>query len=110
MADDTDIYITEITPYAFDNIGWRYYLVFCILSATNAVFFWAFLPETKGRPLEEMHIIFRDSSVFVPGNKVPVRGKHEAEEQLRRGESSFAHLLAAGECRRADVVPSQSVC
>ncbi|KAK9900210.1 general substrate transporter [Cystobasidium minutum MCA 4210] len=78
--------IAQITPYAFDNIGWRYYLVFCILSATNAVFFWAFLPETKGRPLEEMHIIFRDDSIFVPGSKIAARGKHEAEERFRRGE------------------------
>lgn len=36
-----------------------------------------------------MHIIFKDSSVFVPGNKVAVRGKYEAEEQLRRGESNL---------------------
>jgi hypothetical protein len=46
--------IAQITPYAFDNIGWRFYLVFAVCGFSNALFFWAFLPETRGIPLEEL--------------------------------------------------------
>lgn len=33
-------------------LGWKFYLVFAICGFTNALFFWAFLPETRGIPLE----------------------------------------------------------
>jgi hypothetical protein len=40
-----------------------------ICNFTNAIFFWAFLPETAKRPLEEMNHLFRDAPLFVPGMK-----------------------------------------
>lgn len=46
-----------------------YFLLFVICNNTNAIFFWAFLPETKGVPLEEMSTLFRETSWFVPTNK-----------------------------------------
>ena len=44
--------IAQVSPPAFASIGWKFYLVFAICGFTNAVFFWAFLPETRGIPLE----------------------------------------------------------
>lgn len=62
--------IAQVSPPAFASIGtsssrscypdsvlmsptgWKYYLVFAICGFTNALFFWAFLPETRGIPLE----------------------------------------------------------
>jgi hypothetical protein len=44
-------------------------LLFVVCNVTNAIFFWAFLPETKGRPLEEMNRLFSETSWFVPGSK-----------------------------------------
>ena len=32
--------IAQVTPKAFAAVGWRYYMVFAILSATNAIFFY----------------------------------------------------------------------
>jgi hypothetical protein len=40
-----------------------------ICNFTNALFFWAMLPETKKRPLEEMNYLFTHAPLFVPGMK-----------------------------------------
>ena len=44
--------IGQVSPKAWEGIGWRYYLVFTVCSFTNALFFYFFFPETKGRTLE----------------------------------------------------------
>lgn len=43
--------------------------VFIVCNLTNALFFWAFQPETKGLNLEDMNELFNDSPTFVPGSK-----------------------------------------
>lgn len=35
-------------------------------NCTNAIFFWALLPETAKRPLEEMRYLFTEAPWFVP--------------------------------------------
>jgi sugar transport protein len=59
--------VGQVTPIAITAIGWRYYLIFIITNITNALFFWAFLPETKGLNLEDMDELFYNSPLFVPG-------------------------------------------
>ncbi|RDW71021.1 hypothetical protein BP6252_07584 [Coleophoma cylindrospora] len=58
--------IGQVTSIAIQNISWRYFLVFVVCNFTNAIFFWAFMPETARRPLEEMNALFSGSSWFVP--------------------------------------------
>ncbi|GAM91526.1 hypothetical protein ANO11243_095780 [Dothideomycetidae sp. 11243] len=58
--------IGQITDPAIHNIGWRYFILFVVCNFTNALFFWAFMPETKERPLEEMNNLFANSPWFVP--------------------------------------------
>lgn len=62
--------IGQITSPAITNIGWRYFLLFVVCNFTNAIFFWAFMPETRRRPLEEMNILFSETSWFVPTAKI----------------------------------------
>lgn len=45
-------------PIALANIGWKTYIVFVVWCAIQAVIFYVFLPETKGRTLEELDRIF----------------------------------------------------
>ncbi|KAI9734802.1 MAG: hypothetical protein M1818_006789 [Claussenomyces sp. TS43310] len=47
--------IGQVTGIALAAVTWKYYLLFVICNFTNAVFFWAFLPETKKLPLEEIY-------------------------------------------------------
>lgn len=102
-----NFFVSQVSPVAFANIGWRYYLVYAIGGATNAIFIWLFLPETKGvswrgiplmtsalmavdRPqlvLEEMDEMFAQTGILVPFSSYRsdrVSGKAR-EEQIRQG-------------------------
>lgn len=59
--------IGQVTPIAMENIGWRFYILFVVCNLTNALYFWAFQPETKLRPLEEMNYLFTNAPyVYLP--------------------------------------------
>ncbi|KPI35649.1 Sugar transporter STL1 [Cyphellophora attinorum] len=53
--------VVMITPICFNNIGWRTYLMFAIFNAAGVPFMYFLLPESKGRSLEEMDLIFHES-------------------------------------------------
>ena len=78
--------IGQVTAVAVPNIGFRYYFVFIICNFTNAVFFWAFLPETRKIPLEEMHSLFTRLPLFVAGKNV----NDYREADLERRVASIA--------------------
>ncbi|CAI7619279.1 unnamed protein product [Penicillium bialowiezense] len=50
--------ITEVTPRAINEIGWRTFLMFGIFCVAMGIFVFIFFKETKGRTLEEMDLIF----------------------------------------------------
>ncbi|KAL9080275.1 MAG: hypothetical protein Q9157_000925 [Trypethelium eluteriae] len=50
--------IVMITPVMISGIGWGTYLFFAILNALFIPCIWIFYPETAGRSLEEIDIIF----------------------------------------------------
>jgi hypothetical protein len=77
-----EVMIAQVTPVAFAAISWRFYLVFAVCGASNALFFWAFLPETRGLPLEEVDEYFARVPVFVPRSRVRV-GDREGEMRAR---------------------------
>ncbi|KAF7114907.1 hypothetical protein CNMCM5793_000677 [Aspergillus hiratsukae] len=59
--------VAEVTPPAFANIGWRYYIVYTAINAFSFLMIYIFYPETKGRTLEEIDDIFIQSkSIFDP--------------------------------------------
>lgn len=43
---------------AMDNIGWRYYIVFCVILFICVLNTFFFYPETKGYSLEEIAVLF----------------------------------------------------
>lgn len=59
--------VAEITPVAFTDIGWRYFIVYCTLNAAWVPIIFLFYPETAGRSLEEIDEIFAQSkSIWDP--------------------------------------------
>lgn len=50
--------ITEITPKAINNIGWRTFIMFAVFCVAMGVFVLLLAKETKGRSLEEMDVLF----------------------------------------------------
>ncbi|KAF4769592.1 hypothetical protein HAV15_011728 [Penicillium sp. str.  len=63
-----NIMIGQVTPIGMENSGSRFYILFVVCNFTNAVFFWAMLPETKRLPLEEMKNLFTESPWFIPNS------------------------------------------
>ncbi|CAA7259651.1 unnamed protein product [Cyclocybe aegerita] len=47
-----------ITGPAFENISWRTYIIFAVLNAAIIPPVYFFFPETAGRSLEDMDVIF----------------------------------------------------
>ena len=56
--------IGQVTPVAIEGVAWKYYILFAICNFTNAAFFWAFLPETRLVPLEQMGTLFSEAPIF----------------------------------------------
>jgi hypothetical protein len=61
-----------------------------VCNFTNAVFFWAFLPETKQRPLEEMNYLFAQAPIFVPGMKMENFDSRDLERRVQEAEDKQA--------------------
>ncbi|KAK5064580.1 hypothetical protein LTR84_000413 [Exophiala bonariae] len=61
----TDLVYLQVSATAFASIGWKFYLVFIIISGLGAIIAWFVLPETKNIPLEEMAKLFgEDVAVY----------------------------------------------
>lgn len=50
--------VVEITPVGIANIGWKLYIVFCILNWASIAVVWFFYPETSGKTLESIDFLF----------------------------------------------------
>ncbi|KAL1966953.1 hypothetical protein VTN77DRAFT_3697 [Rasamsonia byssochlamydoides] len=55
------ILFLQAAPTAFDNVGWKYYLVFICITSVIFVAMWLFFPETRQRSLEDIGVLFGDS-------------------------------------------------
>ncbi|KAI2624973.1 general substrate transporter [Hypoxylon sp. NC1633] len=53
--------IGQVTSVAVTAVGWRFFVLFAVCNASNALFFYLVLPETKKVPLEHM-----GARVFAP--------------------------------------------
>ncbi|KAF9223529.1 general substrate transporter [Gyrodon lividus] len=68
--------ISETSPIGMANVGYKFYILFVCLNAADFIIIACFFPETKGKSLEEMAIIFGDE----------VDAKQVLEEHLDRKE------------------------
>ncbi len=50
----------EAAPTALAEVGWKYFLLFIVLTLLNVIFIWWYFPETKGLSLEEIGEVFGD--------------------------------------------------
>ncbi|OBT56148.1 hypothetical protein VE04_03885 [Pseudogymnoascus sp. 24MN13] len=75
---------TRAEAVSLAHHDWRFYLVFVVCNFTNALFFWAILPETKKIPLEEMNYLFTNAPIFVPGtDKSQYQADYNADLESR---------------------------
>lgn len=72
------IIISQITPVALENISWRYYNVFIAANLLGVVVYLFFLPDTKGKTLEEIGELFGDTLATAHIGDIDVDGKQGA--------------------------------
>ncbi|KAI0884573.1 general substrate transporter [Annulohypoxylon maeteangense] len=53
--------VAMVTPIAIYSIGWQYYIVFATIAACVPVSVYFLFPETMGRSLEEIDLVFKRS-------------------------------------------------
>ncbi|KAJ5777262.1 hypothetical protein N7520_000508 [Penicillium odoratum] len=58
-----NLVFAQFSPTALSNIGFRYFYVFFVFNLIAMVCYMLFFPETKGKTLEQMDILFGDSNV-----------------------------------------------
>ncbi|KAL4802568.1 general substrate transporter [Aspergillus unguis] len=58
----TSIIWTQAAPTAFESISWKFYIIFIVFDAIAAVVVW-FFPDTLGKPLEEVAVLFGDEDM-----------------------------------------------
>lgn len=75
--------IGQVTPIAMTNIGYKFYYLFIVCNFTNALFFWALLPETAKRPLEEMNELFTKAPWIMIGKSKATYATHDLENLER---------------------------
>ncbi|KAI4653225.1 uncharacterized protein J4E79_008739 [Alternaria viburni] len=76
-----------VNPVGMENLGWKYYIVFCCLLVVFLGVTYFFFPETKGRSLEEIAEIFDGPGASPDANLV------EKEEKFDK-----QHIEVAGVC------------
>ncbi|KAK4251318.1 general substrate transporter [Corynascus novoguineensis] len=54
---------TYVNPIALDNIGWKYYIVYCVWILVEIATVYLLFPETHNRTLEELSFIFEGKAV-----------------------------------------------
>ena len=74
------------TLYAFNRIGWKYFLVFICISPFLIALFFYFAEETKGKTLEEIGGLFGDvlavESLDVMGEKMEQQSYQVEDEEI----------------------------
>jgi MFS family permease len=67
--------MSQITPHAIANIGWRTFLMFAIFNYAIIVYSYFVLKETTGKSLEEMEVVFGTV------DRLPTKADEEVESQ-----------------------------
>ena len=80
----TSILWAQAAPTAIANIGWRFFLIFIILSAVGAVVIWLYYPNTQGKTLEEIATFFGDQELVVVHTSEMVLDSPLAENKLEK--------------------------
>lgn len=59
-----------VNPIGMENLGWKYYIVFCCFLVVFLAVTFVFFPETKGRSLEEIAEIFDGPEAAVDAHEI----------------------------------------
>ncbi|KAI0588852.1 AraJ Arabinose efflux permease [Pyrenophora tritici-repentis] len=88
-----NFFIVMITPVLIDSISWGTYLLFAVLNACFIPVIYIFYPETSGRSLEEIDLIFAKGytekiSYVTAAKQLPPMNEEEIAEAVRQYDIS----------------------
>ena len=95
----TVIAYLEAAPTAFAQVGWKYYLLFIVLTSINVPLVWWIFPETKGLTLEEIGEKFGDEvAVHITGLTDEQRAELDERIVLEKaaGAATATHVETKG--------------
>jgi hypothetical protein len=81
-----------VTPVALDTIGWQYYIVYAVIAACVPISVIFFFPETMGRSLEEIELVFRESPSVFSTVKFAKSRPTNTPQQFLAGKEKADHL------------------
>ncbi|ETS74695.1 hypothetical protein PFICI_13179 [Pestalotiopsis fici W106-1] len=85
--------VALVTPVALDTIGWQYYIVFCVIAAMIPLSVYFLFPETMGRNLEEIDLMFKESpSPWATVRFAKTRPVALPQEFAEKGDAKSTHL------------------
>jgi hypothetical protein len=80
--------VVKIFPLAITNIGWRTYILFACFNASFVPVMYFFYPETKGRSLEDIDLLFDKQHARELGGHATAELPEKAEMGHIEDESS----------------------
>jgi hypothetical protein len=95
-------FIVMITPVLIDSIGWGTYLFFAVLNACFFPVIYFLYPETSGRSLEEIDLIFakgylENTSYVLAAKNLPFMDDSEIQRYNREYGMESSDEEAGGE-------------
>ncbi|KAK4940023.1 hypothetical protein LTR10_019760 [Elasticomyces elasticus] len=88
--------VVMIVPVAFNNIGWRTYIIFAVTSLASLPIVYFLYPETRGRSLEEIDLIFSSSSSLLQAVKLSKTSERHFDNKGRMIKSLAQDVEMAG--------------
>ncbi|KAJ5143445.1 Major facilitator superfamily domain general substrate transporter [Penicillium bovifimosum] len=80
------VLIAEVTPIAFNAIGWKYFVVFACLNAAMLPVLYLFFPETSGLSLEDIDEVFILSTGWLDPVGVAKRLPNKSDDAKSPGD------------------------
>jgi len=69
-----------INPIGIDFVGWRWYIPYCVWNAFQVLVVYVMFPETSGRTLEELTILFHEDREALTDGGAELLCEHERTE------------------------------
>ncbi|KFH42472.1 Lactose permease-like protein [Hapsidospora chrysogenum ATCC 11550] len=73
---------TFINPIGLDNIGWKFFIMYCVVLVFEVAFVYFFFAETSGRTLEELSFLFEDKDLAEAANEAAIKASDHAHVEV----------------------------
>lgn len=96
-----NVIIGQITPIGLQNLTYRYFFLFIATNTTNGILAYFLFPETKGKTLEEIGLLFGDTDVrTMPEQRSTLEGGvHKVVSGMDEEKGATQHINSMRESR-----------